>query len=137
MHNSTALSSAPAPVKRRILTTKLSCVFVVSEWPLSHLKYRIGFYGSFKFFLWWCSLMFFLHWLLWYSFSFRLVFISFISCFDGCQLMFSFCVSHFYAEMFCCFVSNSIGWIICPLKRQKIPLINQQGWITNPPVPDC
>ena len=59
-------------------------------------------------------------------------------CVYGCQLMLSFCVSHFCAETFCCFVSKSIGWIICPLKRrQKIPFINQQGWITNPPVPNC
>ena len=50
-------------------------------------------------------------------------FLFMVWCFNGCQLMFSFCVSHFCAEMFF-FVMKNIGWIICPLKRsQKILLI--------------
>ena len=154
MHNSTALSSALAPVKRRIPSPEL----IVSLLSLSghSVTYctKLGvpppvFHCSSNYFcddvLWlWCSFLigcfdilflFDLFWCLWSLVLFWFLFM--VWCFYGCQLMFSFCVSHFCAEMFCCFVSNSIGWIICPLERQKIPLINQQGWITNPPVPDC
>ena len=74
-----------------------------------------------------------------------LIFFLFLTCFHIFDLLFVLISFHglvflwlsvdvqflcftFCAETFCCFVSKSIGWIICPLKRrQKIPLINQQG----------
>lgn len=122
MHNSTALSSALAPVKRRIPTTELLCCLVLFLLSLSGHSEKFTWCTKFgeplpvfcssKFcslcFRCWFSLIFFLH-----SYFFVL-----FSCFWSFEvLMFSnwcFCVSDFCAVIWCLlfFVlsCDSIGW---------------------------